>query len=166
MLFFVSCCFINCKKGNISHSKTELEIQAPEILIDTTDGTEYITVIHKDSSNRSLSKKEFKLIESLLRISVEKYNIEKAKFLKGKNLSDENLKEITIDLKYYKRQYFPQIDDNGDKLVGINCFCSISDSDNWKTEEVQVKDGGKCYFQAMINLSKKKIIYFQTNGSS
>ncbi len=77
------------------------------------------------------------------------------------------LKKKYIDLRYYKRQYFPQIDENGDKLVGIYCFCSVEDNDNWKTQElITPEDGGKCYLHAIINVTKKTVSFFQTNGNA
>jgi hypothetical protein len=152
-VFFLSLFLISCKKEAIKN--TELELPPREISIDTTDGEKYIAILQLDKSKNTvnLSDNEIKIIENLLRKQVENYN---GKFDKKR-----------IDLKYYKRQYFPQVDENGDKLVGIFCFCSVEDNDKWKTQAiVNPYDGGKCYFHVTINVTKKTVIHFQTNGEA
>jgi len=149
-IFSLSFLLISCKNEEI-RKNTELKLHQKEVAIDTTNGEQFIAILKLKNSKTpvNLAKEDFKIIEVLLRKSVQDYNIGKEKI---------------IDLRYYKRQYSPYIDENGDKLVGINCFCSISGTDNWKTESVFVKDGGKCFFQARINLSRKEVEFFQTNG--
>jgi len=68
-----------------------------------------------------------------------------------------------IDLKDYKRQYNVGFNDAGEKVVGIRFYCSTSHFD-WKHERVVVKDGGNCYFQAGINITKKESVFFYVNG--
>ena len=153
-IFFLSLLFISCKKEKIDNP---IEPKLPEraVSIDTTDGEQFIAILQLEDSKKSinLSKDEITTVEILLRKSVENYN--------------ENFEKNYIDLRYYKRQYFPQIDENGEKLVGIYCFCSVEDNDNWKTQElITPKDGGKCYLHAMINVTKKTVSFFQTNGNA
>jgi hypothetical protein len=144
---------ISCKKEAIKN--TELQLPPRKISVDTTDGDKYIAILQLDDSKSivNLSDNEIKIIESLLREQVEIYN---GKFDKKR-----------IDLRYYKRQYFPQIDENGDKLIGIFCFCTVEENNKWKTEEMESpNDGGECYFHVLINISKKAVIYFQANGEA
>ncbi|MGQ7947578.1 hypothetical protein [Flavobacterium sp. WC2509] len=151
-IFFLSLLFISCKKEKIDNP-IESKLPEREVLIDTTDGEQFIAILQLEDSKKSinLSKDEIKTVEVLLRKSVENYN--------------ENFEKNYIDLRYYKRQYFPQIDENGDKLVGIYCFCSVEDNDKWKTQElINPQDGGKCYLHATINVTKKTVTFFQTNG--
>lgn len=70
-----------------------------------------------------------------------------------------------IDLKRYKRQYVAFIDSKGQRKVYVNCFC-VDDwgFDYWKKYLVRVADGGSCFFQLTINLSKLKYEQFTTNG--
>ncbi len=152
LLFFLLFLIISCKKEKIS-IQNELNIPDREVSIDTTDGEQYIAILQLNNSKKviNLSDNEIKIIERLLRKQVEIYN--------------KKVEKNRIDLRYYKRQYFPQIDKNGDKLVGIFCFCNVQDNDKWKTQELQSPcDGGKCYFNVLINLTKKTVSIFQTNG--
>lgn len=73
-----------------------------------------------------------------------------------------NYKDELLDIKKYKRQYIPAINDNGEKLVWINCFCKHFDYD-WKNQVIMVVDGGNCYFQMKINLTTKKYYNFHNN---
>ena len=63
--------------------------------------------------------------------------------------------------KYYK-QFIAVINKQGEKEVWINCFCSKDPK--WKNEVVLVLDGGNCYFQLKINLTKKLVYDFMVNG--
>ena len=71
----------------------------------------------------------------------------------------------TIDLKgeKYKRQYIAVTNEKGDKIVWVNCLCRVDDS-NWKTSIAVVHDGGSCYFNLMINLTKSMYYDFWVNG--
>jgi hypothetical protein len=151
-IFFLSLLFISCKREKIDYP---IEIKLPErsVSIDTTDGEQFIAILQLEGSKKSinLSKDEIKTVEILLRKTVDNYN--------------KNYEKNYIDLRYYKRQYFPQIDENGDKLVGIYCFCSVEDNEKWKTRElINPQDGGKCYLHATINVTNKTVTFFQTNG--
>ena len=48
-------------------------------------------------------------------------------------------------------------------MVFIKCYCDTSHFD-WKQQKVVIADGGKCYFQAGINITKKVTDYFSVNG--
>jgi len=151
IVFFILLLFINCKRERID-SPIEANLPVRSVSIDTTDGDQFIAILQLEDSKKSinLSKEEIKTIEVLLRSKVKHYN--------------ESYEKNYIDLRYYKRQYFPQIDENGDKLVGIYCFCSVEDNDKWKIQKLKSpKDGGKCYLYATINVTKKNVTFFQTN---
>jgi Cu2+-containing amine oxidase len=68
-----------------------------------------------------------------------------------------------IDLTQHKRQYVPSFNKNGEKQVWVNCFCSAMSVD-WKQTIVFVMDGGSCFFNLVINLSKKECLQLQVNG--
>jgi len=59
-----------------------------------------------------------------------------------------------IHLTDYKRQYIPSLNDTGQRVVWINCFCEAHGED-WKKNIVglDVMDGGNCFFNLKINLS-------------
>ena len=152
-IFFISLLFVNCK--NKDNHRAEIEVPPRQILADSTDGEEYIAILQLDSSKSltKLSENEINTIEKLLSVEIDNHN--------------KNFKENKIDLRFYKRQYFPQQNENGDTIVRIFCFCSVEDNDKWKTEEIiSPKDGGKCYINILINLTKKTVSHFQTNGDA
>ncbi|WP_162128255.1 hypothetical protein [Flavobacterium phycosphaerae] len=74
--------------------------------------------------------------------------------------SDEN---ITINLNDYKRQYCAYINPKGEKVVHVNCLCSVR-GDAWQRGYESVLGGGKCFFGGTINLSLQKFSDFYTNA--
>lgn len=72
-------------------------------------------------------------------------------------------KYALLDIKKYKRQYFPVINDKGEKEVWVNCFCGHPDYD-WKNKIVFVFDGGNCFFNVKVNLQTKKYYDLMING--
>ncbi|WP_277017325.1 hypothetical protein [Flavobacterium lindanitolerans] len=86
------------------------------------------------------------------------------------------LKEQTLkELKNRYRQYICYINGNGDKIVYVNSFCKIPtiyDDDgkakllDWKNEMVDTADGGSCYWNMKINLTKNTYYELIINGNS
>ena len=120
--------------------------------------------------NPEITKAEMKRTDSLLNIAVNRYNIdaEKEYFqLKKTNPGLQfTLDNFTINLRYYKRQYVARYNSIGEKEVWVNCFCNTPDNDNWLMFITYVCDGGKCYFNATINLSQNKYVDFWANGQA
>ncbi len=54
----------------------------------------------------------------------------------------------------------------GEKEVWVNCFCSVQYMDYWKKQVVFVKDGGNCFFNVKINITKKSFSDFEVNGEA
>ena len=162
-LFFISSC------TNVAHEETRQEPVIPPAsqLSDTTDGTPYIAIIsdRKDGKNFKLSKTDIILIDSLLNAAAKEYNIEQTKRIEhaSKKLVDSDRKRLLIDLRYYKRQYLPYINEKGERAVWIYCFCTYWKEDR-KTKVICVDDGGKCFFQLTINLDNRTIGILSTNG--
>ncbi|NCU36630.1 hypothetical protein EOM75_11540 [Candidatus Falkowbacteria bacterium] len=78
-----------------------------------------------------------------------------------------NLKinHFIIELDHYKRQYVPVINEKGEMEVWVNCFCG-----NWgindRTNILIVEDGGNCYFNLKINLTKENYYDLMVNGNA
>lgn len=68
-----------------------------------------------------------------------------------------------LDLNKFQRQYWPVINENGEKVVWINFFCSDNESISTDTI-VMVLDGGNCYFNIKINLTNKTYSELSING--
>jgi len=69
-------------------------------------------------------------------------------------------------LSTYRRQYFGGINEKGQKLIWINCFSKENgfDHSDWRTEIIHVMDGGKDYFNVVINISKDECYRFFRNS--
>jgi hypothetical protein len=70
---------------------------------------------------------------------------------------------VSTKLSDYKRQYIPYINQIGQKLVWVNCFCDDEEL-YWKKEIVEVEDGGYCFFHVTVNLTTKTFDQFLMNG--
>lgn len=66
-------------------------------------------------------------------------------------------------LDFYKIQYIPYINVQGEKEIFINGFCS-SVGLRWKRRLIFAADGGNCYFSLRINLSTGDCLNVSTNG--
>ena len=66
----------------------------------------------------------------------------------------------------YNKQFVGFIDANGDKIIWANCFCKGSDSffKDWKNKVVIVNDGGSCFFNVKINITKNTYYDLMVNG--
>jgi len=69
-----------------------------------------------------------------------------------------------VDLGRAYRQYACGVDKRGDVLVYVNGFCQIDHMPRWRSEWVFFHDGGPCFFQAVVNVSKQTIEMLGVNG--
>lgn len=104
----------------------------------------------------NLTQNDIEKVELLLTNCVDDYN---------NKLNDNHKQYFSIDLikKRYKRQYVAVVNKKGDKIVWVNCLCQTH-NDNWKTSVILVDDGGNCYFNLKINLTKEKCYDLIVNG--
>jgi hypothetical protein len=114
-----------------------------------------------------LTKNDLTKIEVILNRCINDYNPQQVKlyneitFKKAKSGID--IKNFTIDLSRYKRQYIAFINIKGEKEVWVNCFCGTWDKD-WRKEIIFVHDGGNCYFNLKVNLTKHQYSDLMVNG--
>ncbi len=125
--------------------------------------------IFKGAKSTELTEQDLKTIEKILNDCIKEYNPEQERQYDeiNKEHPEYNLKleHFVIELDDYKRQYVPVINDKGEKEVWVNCFCDTWDSD-WKNEIMEVEDGGNCYFNLIINLTKEKHYDLMVNGDA
>jgi len=168
-LFFLGCGQFERKTN--SNKKIENN-QVKIIKIDSSKITiiPFDTAYHwifKDAKLTELTEQDLKTIEKILNDCITDYNPEQERQYDeiNKEHSEYNLKleHFVIELDNYNRQYVPVINDKGEKEVWINCFCETWDSD-WKNEIMEVDDGGNCYFNLKINLTKEKYYDLMVNG--
>lgn len=117
-----------------------------------------------DSTALNLSKKEIDTLEHLIKRCISDYNSElKRRFEReGQNMDNLHLYLIE-DFSNYKRQYVPSINEDGEKEVWVNSFCS-ADGWDWRNKILGVDDGGNCYFDLTVNLSTGDCYDIQVNG--
>ncbi|MCR8667686.1 hypothetical protein NO995_08330 [Aestuariibaculum sp. M13] len=130
-------------------------------------------VISKSYPNNdiTLTDEELEIIEVLVRDLLADHNKEQEKVFLEKQTKHpdiyNNPEEFFIYLSQYRRQYIPSLNENEEKVVWVICFCKSSEVNNrWKTQTILVKDGGNCYFNLKVNLSKKECFDFKVNGSA
>jgi hypothetical protein len=122
----------------------------------------------KNSVPATLNDSDFERIDRILSICIDKYNrsqiVEYKKMTKKFPNLGFRLKDFVIDLKRYYRQYIVVKNANGEKEVWVNCFCNIQNMEYWKKQVVFVDDGGNCFFNVRINLTKETFADFIVNG--
>jgi hypothetical protein len=124
--------------------------------------------VFQKANATSLSTTEIMKIEKMLQTAISEYNVEQRNKFDSmiKKHPDYELKQHNFisELKRYKRQYFPIVNEKGEKEVWVNCFCSTWGSEKWKSEIIHVKDGGNCFFNVKINLTKQILYELSVNG--
>ncbi|MDB5011913.1 MAG: hypothetical protein JWQ25_115 [Daejeonella sp.] len=146
------------QKTNESYSKAMTDSSQREFLRYT---------VLKDSTKASEwtpTDDEIRSIEVLIKEAIKEKQSEHNKRLKPDSL-----------FRFY-RQYTCYIE-NGDSMVFVNAFCTVSEiyelrtsgklmrkRFDWQNKFLQVDDGGDCYWQMIINYSKKATKIFGING--
>jgi hypothetical protein len=113
--------------------------------------------IAKNSTPLTLTQPDIYTIDSLLIQCIAAFHKSQTDHMNQLAKESRQWKLILINLKEYKRQYIPYVDNNRQKTVWVNCFCS--DNVHWKNWDkyvVPVGDGGKCFFNVKINLLTKE----------
>ena len=153
---------VSCGQTTNNHTDTKQAVSTPVQPVDTS----LIAIIPFDNSRdwvfdktyspSTLTQDDIEKIERLMTDCVNTYN---------NKLSSDNKQYFYIDLtkEKYRRQYVAVTSKNGDKEIWINCLCQIH-GDNWKTSIIMVEDGGNCYFNLKINLTKEECYDLGVNG--
>jgi hypothetical protein len=122
----------------------------------------------KNAAPASLNSVELNLIDSILRKAIDNYNSDRKIWLDSLTKSNPafslSLEDLKINVYSYKRQYLPYLNSNGEKEVWVNCLCDTNK--NWKDGVLIIEDGGKCYFNLIINLSNKSSHTLIVNGEA
>ena len=71
-------------------------------------------------------------------------------------------RQIDNPQEYY-RQYLA-VEINGKKMLVLNAICSVDPDTDWRKHLVVVRDGGKCFWHAMYDLSTRKFSDLFVNG--
>lgn len=106
------------------------------------------------------SRDEIKLAEKSLITQLRELNSEK--------LNQHESPVIDKNLKKYKRQYFGYIDENGNKILLINCFWRKEKEESllWLKERIRVLDGGSYFWNVKFNIAKMQLFDLDVNGEA
>ncbi|MBP2619223.1 hypothetical protein [Chryseobacterium jejuense] len=153
LFFFLSVLSIGCT--NHKETKTEEQNNPIEYISfiesDTLKERNYIAVFDDNTNNKAeLSPSELKIVNEYLIKAVNEYN-------------EKEKKEYRLDLRNYFRQYSVLTDLKGEKIVKVFCFCRYTD-DTWRNEKLYVHDGGDCYLNVNINITKPYHDKLRTHG--
>lgn len=108
--------------------------------------------IFKTAKRTKLNQTEITMVEGLVEKAIFEHNKKQPDSLKIK------------DLAKYKRQFVPVINEDGDKIIWVNYFCRANG--NWKRNILMVADGGNCYFNLYVNLTKDSTDKLLVNGEA
>ena len=170
LIFLIGFSFLNFKDKKRNQTKNSIEKDTTVFVIIPYEST--MKDIFGTGVSTNLNTNDFKLINSFLKIQIDTYNIQQLKEFeeyKKKNPKAKFKKDYwQIDLKNYKRQYVAVINQIGEKEVWVNCFCwdSWGENEFCKHQILDVSDGGKCFFNLKINLTRKKVYDFWVNGEA
>ena len=111
----------------------------------------------KRDRSTNLSTREIDQIENIMDKEIAKTNKE------YKKSQHTKFNYVGNPRKYYK-QVISVINEKGEKVVWVNCLCTVSNEPDWKTRLIGVLDGGSCYFNCKINLTTNKFYDLIING--
>jgi hypothetical protein len=175
LILIITSLNFSCNQDKKQNSAKDFSYVPQKILNDTSKfliieyNKESKWVFNKKCRNVNLSKNDISKIEILLNKSVNEYNIEAEKHLE--KLKEENPKikfdkeNSIINLDKYKRQYVAVLNNKNEKEVWVNCFCGKFTEDDKKNILI-VNDGGNCFFNLKINLTKNNYYDFSVNGQA
>jgi hypothetical protein len=158
MKILILICSLFLSKNHLPQDKAKIGVPIRTIAIDSSRYTvlkldripDYI--FDKSYKTVELSADDISKIEILIGNRVRKYNKTAKKLL------------IKDPSKYYK-QFIAVTNANGEKEVWVNCFCEVFPQNfQWKKHIFFVFDGGGCFFQLKINLTKNTLYDLTING--
>ncbi|MGB3776776.1 MAG: hypothetical protein WA960_00350 [Tunicatimonas sp.] len=124
--------------------------------------------IFKDAKPTTLSENELFEIEKIIKQAIKENNEQQLERLEmhNKEYPDNQWTETGFEMETsgFKRQYVPVINNNGQKEIWINFFCDDWGSENWKSEIMEVSDGGNCYFELKVKLETRTYSELSING--
>lgn len=124
---------------------------------------------HAGFGKTELTDKEIEVIDTMLVKSVREYNVKQFEVYKTDHKKDTStmLEWYLIDLKKYRFQFVPAMTTQGQKVIWVNGFCEYFDSQagNWRQKIVLVYDGGICFFNLMVDVTKNIYYNFSVNSN-
>ncbi len=159
-LFYLLLFFLWPLNGYAQHLDTSRYVILPFNIFD------YRENFPKNSIKVELNENDIIKAEKLVYKCINEYNIKQEVVFNKLHLKNPQVKReyFVIDLRKYKQQFIVVMTPKGEKVVWINFFCC--QWSNWKKQLVSVKDGGNCFFNLKINLTKNKYYDLMVNGDA
>ena len=156
VLFF----YISILATIITSCNSQKNIQ-DETTITTSDTSNYSILRFQEAPN-------FPFDSSLKETSLSKSDLDLAFILFSKSLNDYNLSHTKHPIDIYKSNYKLQLiaatNADNEKIIWVNGFCYENHFSSWRNTIVWVRDGGQCFFDVTLNLTKKTFSEIGTNG--
>ncbi len=158
-VFVVFVCMISCVIGVAQNDNVKVSSEGYEGVV--FDESYRCSFYKKATQTFTPTQEEIKLVEASIVTDFE--------MLCGE-MRHRNCPE-TKKLSKYKRQYFGYYDEDGNRIIYVNCFYSPSDEkalyfSDWETREIVVFDGGNNYWQISFNLHTGKLFGLSINGEA
>lgn len=115
----------------------------------------------KNCTQANVSGDEIFVAEILLQKFISEYNKEQTRQYNSFTPEQQNGHILLLlDIKSFRRQYVPIINQSGEKEIWVNCFCNSLDKD-WKKEVIKPSGERMCNFKIMLNLTLNKYYNFR-----
>ena len=110
-----------------------------------------------------LDQNDIDILDSLIQVRVDSFN-KTHSLLLSNSFNIKLPKDVfKINLRQYKRQYFPYRDVNGESVISAICF--DSNFKDWKNQVYSGRmHGGISEFRLRVNLTRKSVDYFSISG--
>jgi hypothetical protein len=82
---------------------------------------------------------------------------------------EEPYPNLWQQLERYTRQYWGTVTPEGNRAIYVNFLCDaerMSSYIDWRTDRVEVMDGGDCYFQTLYDVEDGTFVWLAINGVS
>lgn len=123
--------------------------------------------LFKNARPTELTRVEIMVVDSLLVKTVTEHNqaqeVDYQELVEAHPEIPFRKENYFIALPNYRRQLIAVINSKGEKEVWVNCLC-INGGSYWRAHVVDAMDGGNCYFNVKINLTKKVSYDLMVNG--
>lgn len=175
ILTIILCLTIQTSSFGQEHKQHELEFDTTRQTIITYDEAGYLLDDYGYERGQFIQQ-DFLVIDSLITIAVLSHNQEHSELKLPHriiNLDEDNYRQQLVALtgtskkKGKVKGMTITWGQKGVRYAWVNCFCSYGPSKRdsyWRTVFIQVDDGGKCYFNLMIDLTNKQYFDMEVNG--
>lgn len=166
IIFAVGVLFLACNPASV-------QLQEPEkyavIELDSTTRQ-----LYENTTPSDLKFYEIQLVDTIIKYAIADYNQKSADEFQKLLLYSPGMKDsqehYIMDFDEYYRQYVPYINEDGEKVVSVHCFCNVDGLSgetkglNWRKDLIQINDGGNCFFHLDVNISHRTFAHLMVNG--